>query len=306
MAVEEIDRNLEQLVAADQANLILNLQPKLVAAELPADKQLEGFQLADKIERAKNYIQHVDIYRNQINYGYWKIRCEAEQEPAAIVARTNMFDANELLDKGDLDQALKKYDVAWQAWDELYNKFPSMMLDDSADEVVAAIDSYRKLLDEPELPKDFPLGNFLRFREVNKENLLDPTLLSMVSEWPARYPNRNFLTEMLRKSSAHADQHKQTEATTEPPATPAEVTPKPDQPSTPVGVPADAAGASGEAKAVEIEVQTPDQGSAPSPIITNVVPSEPAKATGDTTSQKMPVDSTQVVAPDDGAPPSPK
>ncbi len=306
LAVEEIDRNLEQLVAADQANLILNLQPKLVAAELPADKQLEGFQLADKIERAKSYIQHVDIYRNQINYGYWKIRCEAEQEPAAIVARTNMFDANELLDKGDLDQALTKYDVAWKAWDELYNKFPSMMLDDSADEVVSAIDSYRKLLDEPELPKDFPLASFLRFREVNKENLLDPTLLSMVSEWPARYPNRNFLTEMLRKSNANANQNKQNETTTEAQAPPAEVTPKIDQPSTPTSPPAEAADVTGEAKAGAIEVLTPDQGAAPSPVPPKAQPIESSAAAGDTTSAKTTADSPQVLAPDDGVPPSPK
>ncbi len=313
LAVDEIDRNFDQLVAAEQAREILNLQPKVVAAGLPADQQVEGFQLAERVERARTYIQHVDIYRNQINYGYWKIRCEAEQEPSAIVARTNMYDANQLLDKGELDQALAKYNVAWKAWDELYNKFPSMMLDDSADDVVAAIDSYRKLLDEPEVPKDFPLANFLRFREINKDNLVDPTLLGMVSEWPARYPNRDFLTEMLRKSESAVKQDGEGGSVSPAPGTAApanEPTTAPTNEPTPEPTSTPAAGSAG------ITVAAPEEGSAPAPKTPQPGPVDaaqgsPAEASSTAkpkSANAEPTNSEEPAAaqPDAGVPPAPK
>jgi hypothetical protein len=293
LAIDEFERNFEQLFAAEQANSILSLPPKFVAAELPAEKQIQGFQLAEKVERAKSFISHVEIYRNQINYNYWRIRCEAEQEPSAVAARANMFEANKLLDKGDLDEAIKKYDLAWQSWDELYNQFPSMMLDDSADEVIEAIERYRKLLEEPNLPKDFPLSNFLRFREINKDNLLDPTLMSMVSEWPTRYPDRNFLNEMLRKTGASKDSSTTPDSTPAPEPEPAQ----PDQPAEPVSLPE---------KPANPEVAPPDEGAPP-------VPSKPAEqaapaaevAADSGDALKSAGDDTTVAAPDEGVPPSP-
>ncbi len=44
LAKDEIDRNLDELVAAEQATVILNLQPKTVVAKLPVEKQIEGLQ----------------------------------------------------------------------------------------------------------------------------------------------------------------------------------------------------------------------------------------------------------------------
>jgi len=199
--VEDFERNFDELMLAEQATAVLTIDPKEVVNALPSDKQVKGFQLAEKVRLAKEYIQHVEVYRNQINYGYWKSRCDAEQEDAAIAARTNMFEANQLLDKGDLDVAIQKYDVAWKAWSDLFNKYPAMMIDDAADEVVAAIDRYRRLLETPELPKDFPLVSFLKFREINEGNMADPALMSLVADWPTRHPGRNFLTEMLKKSA---------------------------------------------------------------------------------------------------------
>ncbi len=217
-----------------------------------------------------------------------------------MIARSNMYDANKLLDKGDLDQALAKFNTAWKAWDELYNKFPSMMIDDSADDVVEAIDRYRKLLDEPQLPEDFPLKNFLRFREIKEANMVDQTLLNMVSTWPTRYPDRNFLTEMLRKSEEIVKQPEEpavdpavTQPTPEPP-TPAQEPATPDEPAT-------------------IEVAAPDVGDAPVPTKASAEkPAEPAP----TEPEPAPVDkpaepdspaakAPAVEMPEDGAPPKP-
>ena len=199
--VEDFRRDFDELLLAEQASTVLAIDPREVVSKLPSDQQVKGFQIAEKIRIAEEYIQHVEIYRNQINYGYWKSRCDAEQEDSAITARTNMYAANELLDKGELDVALQKYDTAWVAWSELFNKFPSLMIDDAADDVTDAIDRYRRLLETPDLPKDFPLQSFLKFREINEGNMADPALMSLVADWPKRHPGRDFLTEMLRKSA---------------------------------------------------------------------------------------------------------
>lgn len=279
--IEELERNFEQLVLAAQAKSLLAVDPRVVVAKLPSDKQVKALQLAEKVRLAKEYIQHVEVYRNQINYAYWKARCEAEQEDAAITARTNMFDANLLLDKGELDLALEKYDIAWVAWSDLFNKYPAMMIDDAAEDVEAAIDRYRRLLETPDLPKNFPLANFLKFREINKENMTDIYLMSLVSDWPKRYPGRNFLTEMLRKAGAAEGpttppedpvrENTKTEPEPSKPTTnePSNTEPKPTEPTVPEAT---------------LDVAPPDSGNPP----------EPSNAEGPT-----------VTPPDEGSPPSP-
>ncbi len=279
--VEDFERNFDQLMLAEQASSVLTIDPRDVVTKLSADKQVKGFQIAEKIRIAKEYIQHVEIYRNQINYAYWKSRCDAEQEDSAITARTNMYAANELLDKGELDAALKKYDTAWNAWNDLFNKFPSMMIDDAADEVTAAIDRYRRLLETPDLPKDFPLQSFLKFREINEGNMADPSLMSLVADWPKRHPGRDFLAEMLKKS-----------AVAEKPRTaPDDAPPIPNRapeqmPNKPVSEPELAEPLPAVPKTeTTLEVASPDPGNAPSPAAQ--------------------VEGPSVSPPDEGSPPTP-
>lgn len=281
VAVEKdnADRSFEELVAAEQADALLRVNLKEIATSLPADKQVKALQLAEKVSNAETYIQHIEIYRNQINYGYWKERCEAEQEDAALIARTNMYDANLLLDKGELDGALEKYQVAWNAWNDLFNKFPAMMIDDAADDVMKAIDRYAKLLETGTLPKDFILNDFLEFRRINETSMADPAMMSLVSEWPARYPGRSFLKEMLKKSK--------TNNITIPPSQP--VQPAEEQPVAPEKSAAEPEAAVKETapEGSPIKAVAPDEGAPPAPVAPQAsealseVPDEPAAAQPD-------------------------
>lgn len=313
--VEDYKRNFDQLMLAEQASSVLTIDPKEVVNALPSEEKVKGFQLAERIRIAKEYIQHVEIYRNQINYGYWKSRCDAEQEDAAIAARTNMYDANKLLDKGDLDAALVKYDVAWKAWNDLFNKYPAMMIDDAADDVEAAIDRYRRLLETPDLPKDFPLASFLKFRAINKDNMADPALMSLVADWTTRHPGRDFLTEMLQKSSTV--ERPSTPPTEEPPIPPRDGTENPASPDAkpaaatlelapisdaPVVTPETPATNNAPPTVEEtptVEVTPPDEGVAPVPA---------AKAKSGETSGDSPAATEEVkpvTPPDEGTPPAP-
>ena len=255
----ELDRSLNEMFMATMAENVFTVPPEEVARALPETDRIAALEKAQQLSVAKDKIQHIDIYTNQVNYAYWAARCEAEQEDAAILARTSMYEANQLLDRGELDAAIAKYDVAWKAWDDLFNKFPAMMIDDAAEEVMASIDRYRRLLDQPNLPEDFALKDFVKFSEMHEANQTDPAVMQVMAVWPMRYPGRNFLTELFRKLDQQAAS---STAATEP-----EATVNPNEP--PVG-------STPEAEVTEpttldssatdgLSIVPPDEGAAPSP-----------------------------------------
>jgi hypothetical protein len=195
------ERSFEEMLFAEKVDAILSIPALEVARATPEEKRVEALQMAKRLEGAKEKISHIEIYRNQINYAYWAQRCLAEQEDDAILARTSMYEANQLLDKGELDAALEKYDLAWNAWAALFNKFPAMMIDDAADDVLKSVERYRRLLDQSDLPADFALQPFMQFRDIYDNQMADPALMNLISAWPVSYPDRDFLAEMLRKST---------------------------------------------------------------------------------------------------------
>jgi hypothetical protein len=198
---DQVDRTFEEILMASKVQAVLDISPDSVAKAVDDDKRVEALQMAKRLELAKDKISHIEIYRNQINYAYWEARCEAEQDDNAILARTSMYDADQLLEKGELDAALEKYEVAWQAWSNLFNSYPAMMIDEAADDVTKSIERYRRLL-EGDLPADFALADFLTFREIYQDERADYGLLDAISSWRKYYSNRNFLEEMIRKSNA--------------------------------------------------------------------------------------------------------
>ncbi len=86
------------------------------------------------------------------------------------------------LERGELDEAIAKYKVAWENWANVFNRFPAMMTDESAEEVMKAIKRYRNISDE-QLGNDFVLGDFLKFREEYDTADADPRLQQILSEW---------------------------------------------------------------------------------------------------------------------------
>ncbi len=279
----ELERNFQELMRADAAKRALTIAPADVAKALPEERQFDAFQLAGKVEAAREKITHIEIYRNQINYAYWAARCEAEQEDSALLARTSMYEANELLNKGELDAALEKYEIAWKGWADLFNRHPAMMVDDAADDVLDSIDRYRRLLDQPDLPEDFALRDFTKFREIFEDSLADPALMGVISDWPRRFPRRNFLEEMLRKSVVTYELNEKLRLESLPsidvvapdsgqapaPQAPAATADEPAGTTEADDTPAAAGTGGGEADAPQPEpaliLQSPDAGVAPSP-----------------------------------------
>lgn len=199
------DRDFQQVLLAENAQTKLFLAPEAVAKEVPDDIRVDALQMAKDLETMRKKIDHIEIYRNQINYAYWEQRCVAEQEDSAMLARTSMYEADQLLERGELDEAFAKYEAAWRSWDALFNKHPAMMIDEAADQVMEAIERYRRLLDTSELPEDFALKKFLQFRIIYEDQFVDPAMMGVMASWTKNYPGRDFLDEMLRKSEGLAE-----------------------------------------------------------------------------------------------------
>lgn len=284
-----LDRTFEEVLLAEQAASRLSVPPMDVAREAPDDKRVDALQKAKDLTLIREKINHIEIYRNQINYSYWEQRCVAEQEDAALAARTSMYEANELLEKGQLDAALEMYETAWINWNLLFNKHPAMMIDDAADDVLASIERYRKLRDDPLLPEDFELKKFMQFRQVFEESLADPAMMGVISDWPAKYPGRNFLDEMLQK----------TEATIQPL--------EPEAANIDAEEPTENAPSENEAveePAVSTGVAKPDEGAPPIPAAEAPAKQEPPE--DEATKEAADGGNSGVVAkPDEGSPPSP-
>lgn len=195
------DRSVEESRLAEVAKQMLEMDPFFLAKELPVEKQVAAIEMANKLRATRTRMDHIDRYRSQINYPYWELRCEAEQEDDALVARSKMYGAERLFDLGKLDEAIEEYDNAFAAWGRLFTKFPALVFDSEVDEVVNAIERYRsKFVDnDSKLPDDFPLNNFLEFRALFEEEMSDPSMMSIAAMWPQRYPGRNFLEDMLSR-----------------------------------------------------------------------------------------------------------
>ena len=113
-------------------------------------------EIADLEARAKK----TDNYRNQINYEYWETLAQAEREERTVRARRRITEAEEANAKAELDKAIGLYDEAFAIWAEIFDDYPILTIDDSADDLYESIRRYMIAIDSQTLPEDFPLTTF--------------------------------------------------------------------------------------------------------------------------------------------------
>jgi hypothetical protein len=241
-----------QFMVALTARQKVEPNPTDVAKLLPPETRVEGLELALRIEQETAYREHVDNYRNQVNYNYWETRALAEQSDVAIAARQSLFDAEKLLSDAELDEALKKYDDSWVQWKRLFDTYPILMVDESGDEVLDAIRRYQRALDR-ELSNDFILKEFIDLRRQYDETGGDIQTLLEVSRAAAKKVQAE---EAAAEKSANEPD---APANPEPPATP-DTPATPDSPTTPPAEPA----ASQPAEAAPAAA-SPESGEPPAP-----------------------------------------
>lgn len=246
-----------QFMVAVTARQKVEPSPTDVAKLLPPDKRVDGLQLAVRVEEEELYRQHVDNYRNQVNYNYWETRARAEQSDLAIAAHQTLYDAEKLLSDAELDEALKKYEESWVHWKNLFDTYPILMVDEGGDEVLDAIRRYARALDK-ELGDEFILMPFVKLRREYDQNGGDiQTLLEM-----------SRASAMKAKAAEEAAEKAANESPepNAPPATPTTPEPAPtaDTPAPPADAKPEAAMKPASESAAPA-AETPDSGEPPAP-----------------------------------------
>jgi hypothetical protein len=104
-------------------------------------------------------LQRVDSYRNQVNFAYWRTRCEAEQTDEATSARENIFQAVKEYENARLEQAKGHFEKGWELWAQIIDGYPALRDDLSSHDMRRWMELYLATLSHlgEELPADFKL-----------------------------------------------------------------------------------------------------------------------------------------------------
>lgn len=179
-----LDRKPEERTAAGKQALpqiLAYVTPDLrtVAQRLPQAKQLPALQLLDEIEDLNDRIQKTIGYRNQINYEYWESLALAEQEDRTVRARKLIFDAEKANAEAEIDLAIKLYEEAFAIWAEIFDDYPILTIDDTAEDLYNSIRRYMIAIDSQDLPEGFPLATFAEMMN-NESGITDAKLYEQV------------------------------------------------------------------------------------------------------------------------------
>lgn len=147
--------NLESL----RAYLIPNFDD--VAAKAGPSVRLDCLSIIAELKDVEERTIKTNGYRNQINYPYWKTLAQAEQEERTVEARRLIFEAEQANSEAELDKAIELYEKAFTIWSDIFDDYPILTVDDSAQDLFESIRRYMIAIDSEELPDNFALATFV-------------------------------------------------------------------------------------------------------------------------------------------------
>jgi hypothetical protein len=156
-----------------------------VVAECPKEVQASLLQIVTELSQREERLRITEIYRSNVNYGYWSDRAMAEQKNYTVDARRLLFEADKMIDLGDVKGALENYDKAWVLWDEAFRRYPILIEEEVGDSVFKAIRRYNKLTEEENTP-DFVLQWFVEYRRLKSTEGLQYEADRMLDELKAK------------------------------------------------------------------------------------------------------------------------
>jgi hypothetical protein len=144
-------------------SIMKGLVPNLAALAKTSDKsvRLESVNIADQVKELNKRIQKTIGYRTQINYPYWKTLAQAEQEERTVNARRLIYEAEQANDNAELDKAIELYEQAFVVWAEIFDDYPLLTIDDTAEDLFNSVRRYMVAIDSQEIPENFPLTTFV-------------------------------------------------------------------------------------------------------------------------------------------------
>lgn len=150
--------------------LAMAAERKLAVSHEELAQRIEGphrpkaLHHAREAKLAEQMADYIDRYRQIVNFEYWRLRCQVEQDPQTLQARRYIYEADKdaLI---NLPKARENYEKGMAAWRKVLDTYPKLIEDrTTGEELVEMIDRYKQHLGrigEPRLPPDFPLQDVL-------------------------------------------------------------------------------------------------------------------------------------------------
>ena len=148
----------QEAIAKVEASLMPEISS--IAKNSDPSVRLKALGIVDDLAGLAFQIQRTSGYRTQINYEYWLTLAKAEQEARTVKARRLIFEAEKANADAELDKAIGLYEDAFAIWAEIFDDYPILTIDDSAEDLFESIRRYMIAVDSEDLSEDFPLYAF--------------------------------------------------------------------------------------------------------------------------------------------------
>ena len=151
------EMNHDEMMAQSSALEKLRITDVDVVKAVPEDVRSKASYYAKRAIETDLYVSRISSYAIQVNYEYWKTRCDVEQSKVTADARRLMWLAEEEAENADPEGARDQYEQAWDEWVKIFDEHPELVHDVMAEDLNVVILRYRQVLDQ--LDEDFP-GDF--------------------------------------------------------------------------------------------------------------------------------------------------
>lgn len=155
----ELSRSEYSKLMAIREKVRPNMQE--IARKADPDFRLRAITLAGEIRDLTARMSKSQIYRDQINYQYWKTLAMAEQEERTVRARRLIYQAEQANEEAELEKAISLYEEAFETWAEIFDDYPVLVMDESAEDIFDSVKRYLVAIDSEQVPDDFPLKTFI-------------------------------------------------------------------------------------------------------------------------------------------------
>ena len=214
------DSELTQQQRQLMPSIIKGLVPNLISLAKTSDDsvRLESVNIAGQVQDLNNRIQKTIGYRTQINYPYWKTLTQAEQEERTVNARRLIYEAEQANDNAELDQAIELYEQAFVLWAEIFDDYPLLTIDDTAEDLFTSVRRYMVAIDSQEIPENFPLATFVTM--MGEFGQVDSTMYEAVRRESKEAAEQRRMEleeeENKRRDAAEKAEASESNSTTEP------------------------------------------------------------------------------------------
>jgi hypothetical protein len=158
-------RSPEQFSLAYEADNEIKVLPRdFLGRSAKMEDRPRVRELVDMIEQDEVTTHQIELNRRIVNFAYWRTRAEAELTEEAPKAHSSVFEADKLAASGEnLAKARGLYEGAWELYAKVFEKYPELMENAEAQDLIESIAHYRDVLGQldEQFPQSFPLWSLM-------------------------------------------------------------------------------------------------------------------------------------------------